>query len=363
MISHWLKILLAAVVATGTVAGPAAAQQPLPLKDGKSWKHKHSGIVVPATLGGAARERGTAFVADDLDIGLSYVVGDAIESLSFYVFRKTNGAVPVWFAQAQWGIENRDTFGRPAIAIAAQAFTPPNQSTAAGLKAVYEPKGGAYRSTGVAMLQVGDWYVKLRASSQTRSPADLSQWMDAALAQIQWPRKIPVAPEAVPIGDCPTPLSFPVAAKDAPKNGGADLMSGFLNMAATRSKTKRTPATAAALAAVRWCRDPDLGGNTRIYRQNADSENYLLAVGDNGNGIWVGPDPGATVIAMTEKDKPAEPRFSITAVTAAQNIVFTAQDRLPSPQRVMEIVAANRHVTTVPTWGKNKTIHINSDAL
>ena len=361
MPSHWPQILLATFIAMGIASSPAAAQQPLTLKDGKAWKHKHSGIVVPATLGGAARERGIAYAADDLDVSLSYVMGDAVESLSFYVFRKTNGAVPVWFAQAQWGIEHRDTRGRPAITIAAQAFTPPNQSTAAGLKAVYEPKSGAYRSTGVAMLEVGDWYVKLRASSQTRSPADLSQWMDAALAQIQWPRKIPVAPEAVPLSDCPAPLSFPVAAKDAPKNGGADMMPGLLRMAAARSKTMQTPA--AALGAVRWCRDPDLGGNTSIYRQNADSENYLLAVGDNGNGIWVGPDPGAKVIAMTEKDKPAEPRFSITAVTTTQNIGFAAQDRLSSPQRVMEIVAANRRVTAVPTWGKNKTISITSDAL
>jgi hypothetical protein len=304
-----------------------------------------------------------AYAADDLDVGLSYTVGDAVESLTFYIFRKTNGAVPVWFAQAQWGIENRDTFGHPAIAAAAHAFVPPGQSTPSGLKAIYEPKGGPYRSTGVAMLQVGDWYVKIRASSQTRSPADLSQWMDAALAEVDWPRKMAPAPEAVPVIDCPTPLAFPVAAKDAPKNGGADLMSGLLNMATAQGKAKTTPESAAALAAVRWCRDPDIGGNAAVYRQNADKENYLLAVGDNGNGIWVGPDPGAELIAMTEKDKPAELRFAITAVTATQNISFVAQDRLPSPQRVIEVVHANRRVTTVPTWGKSRSISVNSDAL
>ena len=69
------------------------------------------------------------------------------------------------------------------------------------------------------------------------------------------------------------------------------------------------------------------------------------------------------MIALTEKDKPAELRFAITALTATQNIGFAAQDRLPSPQRVMEIVATNRRVTAVPTWGKNKKISINSDAL
>jgi hypothetical protein len=365
MASHWLKVLLGAMAAIAIAGTPAAAQQPLPLKAGKAWKHKHSGIGVPATLAGTPRDGGMAYAADDLDVGLSYTVGDAAESLTFYIFRNTNGAVPVWFAQAQWGIENRNIFGRPAIAIGPQAFVPPGQSGASGLKAVYEPKSGAYRSSGVVMLPVGDWYVKLRASSQTRSPAELSQWMDTALAQVQWPRKIAAAPEAAPVTACAAPLAFPVAAKDAPKNGGADLMSGLLGMAAAqgKAKAKPTPESAATLAAARWCRDPDIGGNAALYRRNSDTENYLLAMGDNGNGIWVGPDPGAKLIAMSEKDTPAAPRFSITLSTAAQSISFVAQDRLPSPQRVIEIVKANRRVTTVPTWGKSKSISVNTDAL
>lgn len=365
MASYWLKVLLGATATIMAAGTPAAAQQPLPLEAGKAWKHKHSGIGVPATLGGAPRDRGMAYAADDLDVGLSYTVGDAAESLTFYIFRNTNGAVPVWFAQAQWGIENRNTFGRPAIAIGPQAFVPPGQSAASGLKVVYEPKSGPYRSSGVMLLPVGGWYVKLRASSQTRSPAELAQWMEAALAEVQWPRKIPAAPDAAPVTDCPAPLAFPVAAKDAPKNGGADLMSGLLGMATAQSKAKAkpTPESAKTLAAVRWCRDPDIGGNATLYRQNADTENYLLAMGDNGNGIWVGPDPGAKVIAMADKEAPATPRYSITLITAAQNVGFVAQDRLPSPQRVIEIVKANRRVTTVPTWGNSKSISVNSDAL
>jgi hypothetical protein len=363
MASYWLKVLLGATATIMAAGTPAAAQQPLPLKAGKAWKHKHSGIGVPATLGGAPRDRGMSYAADDLDIGLSYTVGDAAESLTFYIFRNTNGAVPVWFAQAQWGIENRNTFGRPAIAIGPQAFVPPGQSAASGLKVVYEPKSGPYRSSGVMMLPVGGWYVKLRASSQTRSPAELAQWMDAALAEVQWPRNIPAAPEAAPVTDCPAPLAFPVAAKDAPKNGGADLMSGLLGMASAQGKAKPTPESAAAHAAARWCRDPDIGGNAALYRSNADTENYLLAMGDNGNGIWVGPDPGAKVLAMVDKEVPATLRYSITLITAAQNVGFVAQDRLPSPQRVIEIVKANRRVTTVPTWGNSKSISVNSDAL
>lgn len=364
MTSLWSKRVLAATLAALATVAPAAAQQPLPLKPGKAWKHKHSGISVPATLAGAPRQQGVAYAPDDLDVGVAFAVGDAAESLTFYIFRNTNGAVPVWFAQAQWGIEHRGAFGQPKLTAAPQAFVPPGQTSASGLKAIYEPSSGNYRSTGVMLLPVGQWYVKVRASSQTRSPAELGAWMEAALAGIGWPGKIAAAPGASPVADCPSPLAFPVEARDAPKNGNADLMSGLLGMAASQGRAKSRPEDAAALAAVRWCRDTGLDGNATVYRQNADPENYLLAMGDNGNGIWVGPDPGTKLLAMTEKDKPPPPmRYSITLMTAVQNVNFVAQDRLPSPQRVVAVVDANRRTTTVPTWGKNKTIAVTKDSL
>ena len=71
MASHWLKALLGAMAAIMVAGTPAAAQQPLSLEAGKAWKHKHSGISVPATLGGAPRDRGMAYAADELDVGLS----------------------------------------------------------------------------------------------------------------------------------------------------------------------------------------------------------------------------------------------------------------------------------------------------
>jgi hypothetical protein len=304
-----------------------------------------------------------AYAADDLDVGLSFTVGDAAESLTFYVFRNTNGAVPVWFAQAQWGIENRDIYGHPALILAPEAFVPPGQANASGLKAIYEPKGGPYRSTGVLLLPVGEWYVKIRASSQTRSPAELGAWMDAALAEIGWPGKIAAAPTAVPVAPCTAPLAFPVEARDAPKDGAADLMTGVLGMLVAQKKSKPAPESAALTASARWCRDSSPGGNAAAYHRNDDADAYLLAMGDNGNGLWVGPDAGAAFMAQTDKDKPAAPRYSVTLMTAAQTIHYVAQDRLPSPQRVIDIVNANRSVTTVPTWGKNKSIGVNSENL
>lgn len=363
MTSLWKTPVLAGIAAAVAFAAPVAAQQALPLKPGKAWKHKHSGISVPATLAGTPREQGMAYAPDDLDVGLSFVVDNAVESLTFYIFRDTNGAVPVWFSQAQWGIENRDTYGHPPLVLAPQAFVPPGQTTASGLKAIYEPKSGSYRSTGVMLLPVGDWYVKIRASSQTRSPAELGQWMDAALAEIAWPKAIEAEPVAVPVTPCAAPLAFPVEAQDAPKDGGADLLGGLLGMMVVEGKAKPTPESKAALANARWCRDSSAGGNAVVYRRDEDAERYLLAVGDNGNGIWVGPDAGAQLLTQTDKNKETAPRYSITLMMAGQNTNFVAQDRLPSPKRVLSIVEGNRSTTSIPTWGKKKTINVNTDGL
>lgn len=358
MANHWAKAVWAAAAACA-LGAPAAAQEPLALKPGAAWTHPHSGITVPATLAETPRANGMAFAANDLDVGLSFVVGDAVESLSVYIFRDTNGAVPIWFAQAQWGIENRGTFGRPVPIIAPQAFVPPHQTTASGLKTVYEPKGGPYRSTGVVLLPVGDWYVKIRASSQTRSPAELDAWMTAALDQIRWPGAMATEPVAVPVTPCPTPLSFPREAKDARKDSGNDLLNAVLGQMVAEGKVEATPESKAAIADARWCRDSSLDGNAAVYRRDAATDAYLIAVGDNGNGIWVGPDAGSALLGRGKKSATAA-RWSIVLMTAAENVQYVAQDRLPSPRRVQAIVEANRVTSSVSTWGGDKTITINS---
>ncbi len=269
MVNRWInRLLVATATALLVAATPAAAQQPLPLKAGKAWEHKHSGIGVPATLGGLQRDAGMAYASDDLDVGLSYTERNAAESLSFYVFRNTNGAVPVWFAQAQWGIEKRDTFGNPPLAIAPAAFVPPGQHTASGLRAVYAPKSGSYRSTGVLLLPVGDWYVKIRASSQSRAPEELASWMDSVLAEIDWPRDIAAAAAARPVTPCAEPLRFEAEAADA---SGDDLTAEALGVALMSSAAGDDSIAKEPAPTLQWCRDRQLDGNVATYRADGST--------------------------------------------------------------------------------------------
>jgi hypothetical protein len=333
-------LLFVAALACIGGASAASAQQMLPVKDSKAWKHKHSGISVPATLGGNIRSRAIAYAPDDLDVGLQFDAQNSNDSLSLYVYRNTNGNVALWFAQAQGAVKIRDAYHNPALAAPVRAFAPPGQTAASGLVATYAPgAGSAYRSTGVMLLPVGEFYVKVRASSQTRSPAELGAWMEQALAEIRWPSTIAPAAAAEPVADCPDRLTF----------DGTALAAGNAKIGGAQTRPAR------------WCRDRIVEPMQTLYRPDGDAERYLLAVGDNGNAVIVGPE--LSIADPAEGKKPASPRFAIGLVTADRTANYVAQDRLPSPERAMEIIRANHKVSSVTTWDKDRNVELDSNAM
>jgi hypothetical protein len=349
---------LAAALMALNPAPAAQAQGDLAIRPGDAWTHGHSGIAVPSTLGGNPLTKAKSYAPDELDVGLSFEPEGAKDYVSFYIFRNTNGGVPVWFSQAQWAIENRSQFGEPARAGPVQSFVPPGQDAATGLKAVYEPKGDAgFSSTGVALLPVGGWYVKLRVTSRNRTPAQLAEFIDEVLAEIRWPQKVAAA-AALPVVPCPKPLAFGKKSKDVTGGGMAEILSGAL-MSAAAGDDSIEKTDAAAPAPVQWCRDTQLDGNLAVYRRAEASDSYLLAYGDNGNGVWAGPSSTNAIMAEIEKKKVAT-RYGVTLHTAGQDINFVSQDRLPSPERTIEIVNANRRASSVTTWGKERKVEINS---
>lgn len=321
MTSIWYRAVF--IVAT-LIAAPVAAQEPLAVADGKPWTHAHSGITIPAALDELPRVRATSFAAPELDISQNFASDDGRESLTVYIFRNTNGAVPVWFAQAQRAISLRTDLADPPLVIAPVAFTPPGQSTASGIKAVFAPVGvEGIRSTGVALFAVGDWYVKLRANSATLTPADLSGWMEGVLAELTLPRG--TAPAVRPIADCTPKLVF-----------GPDAADSTLPDTALTAGVRTA---AARMVGTRWCLDQVVRGNQAVYRPDGARDRYLLATGDNGKAFAVEPQgaPGATY-------------YSANLVSANQTFTIVAQDRMPSPQRVLDLAAAERAVAAVATW-------------
>lgn len=314
-LKRWTGFLAATLLSV-----PVLAAEPLPVEAGKAWTHRHSGIVVPPTLAGTPRSNAVAFAADELDVGLSFDTERSRESLTIYVYRNTNGSVPIWFAQSQWSLENRDIFKGLTLAMTPSAFTPPGQRVASGLIAVYDLKGAAgYKSAGVALFPAGDWYVKVRATSTARSPADTASWINGVIAQLRIPASH--GEPATPVTACASSLAFGTGVAGDVK--------------ATVKLGAGVTAPAARIPGAAWCSDAALGNNRRVYRPVGTDDRYLIAAGDNGNAFAV---------------RSEGTYYSINYVAAGEVTALAPRDRLPKPAQIFELVDANRIGQSFATW-------------
>ncbi|QZH73824.1 MAG: hypothetical protein JY451_08520 [Erythrobacter sp.] len=352
MLSRFLRQTTVAVCAL-LLPGTALAQQVIELEAGEAFTHPHSGVVIPAILGGNPRTAAYVYAEDFLDIGVNFETEGAAQALSVYIFRNTNGSVPLWFAQAQSVVEGRDAYDDPQLVAGPEAFNPPGQLNASGLRAIYEAgRRSPTRTTGVALFAVGDWYVKLRASSATRTPDGLQHWMESVLAELTLPAQetSPVAP----IADCPEPLRFRGRARDAqvdPADAVVNrMLSGMLSSAAAVQRIEQLPTV--------WCRDTEVTLGQVVYRTEASRDSYLFALGDNGNAVRVAQELRLDGISPGSDDD--QRRYSVELITAGRSINYVTQDRLPSPQRVIELVEADRVISAANTWGNDRAIEVNS---
>ena len=354
-----LKGFTGALLFVSVIGTPAQAQRALEIESDAAWEHPHSGIEVPATLAGLPRNRGTEFAPDFLNVGFSFRDGEDVEEISLYIYRDTNGGVPVWFEQARRGIEGRDIYADPKLAFAIEQYGWPGNDAWQGQRAVYDTPDSTYStSTGLVLFSVDGWYVKMRATSATRSASELRDWIDTAFGELTAPMSEFRQEPVIAVTDCEEKLSFKKA-KDAKTDGASSLVNallgGMISEKVTEKRVEEGPGPAVA-----WCRDSSLSGMQVAYRADASTDSYLIALGDSGMGVSVAPDLGAALLS----DKPSKKKsYSITVITEAQRINFVPQNRLPSLQRVLEVINANRRVSATSTWGDDSKVEINSDAL
>lgn len=347
----------ALLVACMVGGAPAAAQQNLPLRAQESYSHPHSGIEVPASLGGYPRTTARAYAEDHLDVGMNFESPDRGEVLSFYVFRNTNGSVPVWFSQAQAAIESQSGLDNPAVAVAPESFSLSGSEVSSALRAVYAPgRRSVMRSTGVVLFTVNGFYVKIRASSASRSPTELVTWMDAAMLELVLPE---ITGEAVaPIEDCADELRFRGRSRDTETNPVGSLF-GSLVVSGLEADQEEIDEGASVSSTTTWCREDELQPTQIVYRADASEDSYLIAIGDNGNAIAVGPDGLGALLSEDDDEEVFSPRL----IMADQTLNLVTQDRLPRPSRVMELLMEERFIGSVATWGEDRAITIDTGAF
>ena len=356
-----LKQLALLLVSLAVCAGPVYAQQNIEIEDGAVWTHPHSSIAVPATLGGLPRDKAQEYVADHLNIGFSFREGSEKEELSIYIYRHTNGGIPVWFEQARQGLEGRDIYAGPQLAGGIEQYAWPGAEGWQGHRALYDTPDSTYStSTGIALFSVDGWFVKMRATSDVRSAVELGAAMDTAFRELIPPEPKVAQLPLIPVVECEEKLAFKKKAKDAKNDGTAAILSALLGgMVAEKVRENRKSDEPSEVVA--WCRDGALSQGQVAYRANASTDSYLIALGDSGMGVSVAPDSAASLLDQTSKKK--DQAFAITVITESQRINYTSQNRLPSLKRVMKVINDNKRVSAVSTWGEDSTIELSSDAI
>lgn len=354
------------IVSLGLLTAPlaaASAQSPIELEIGASWEHPHSGITVPDKLGGLNRGSATEFADDFLNIGFSFADPEGADEISFYIYRHTNGAVPVWFRQAQTAIETRDIYAEPELAFGVEQYGWPGAEEWQGLRAIYAtPRSRYSTTTAVVLFSVDGWLVKMRVSSSDKNPQEIGQMIDAAFSELTAPEAKLAQSPAIAVEDCDDKLRFKKA-RDARPDAGSAILGALLGGIVSRSEESKEgeEIISEPEPAKVWCRDGALSPTQVAYRADGASDAYLLAIGDSGVGISVGPDTAGQLLQTERRN--SKPNYSITLITDSKRINFVSQNRLPSLQRVVEIVNANRTVSTVSTWGDDQTISLQSGAL
>ena len=353
--------LAATIVCAGGAQAQAGSAEQIKLKPNAPFAHRHSKLAVPPSLAGLPRTKGTAIEGDQLDIYFEYEAPGLAEVHTVYIFRNVAGGLPVWFDRARSMIEQRAALGTATLH-SAQAFVPPGRTNASGLGATYAVAGKGYVSTGVALVPLGEWMVKLRSSSKTLSPAQLDAKMKAVLAELRWPSKLSPAPAAVAVEPCTTALALsgkaqPAAGEDA---GAAALVDAILGqMAVSAPESKSAPAAPAA----RWCRDSTELQNAAVYRADGATDSYLVALSDSGRALSAGPSAGGALLSAAD-EKDVAPSYTVQFVLLAQTMNSAAFDRLPPPAQALELAKEGSFASSYATWGKGKgRLNISSDAI
>jgi hypothetical protein len=343
----WLVGLTALVIGVS----PAAAATDIASDPAKAWKHKPTGVALPATLAGLKRTKLAYFSAPVVDVAGDYWSADGSDTITVFLYRNVTGSVPLWFDRSRFYLMNLpDKYGT-VRATGIRPFSPRGQAVASGLLETYEvSKGG--RATGLVVLPFKGFYVKVRASSKTRDLAELESLLLDAVNAFDWTDKS-ATHAAAPMADCGTPLAARAPAKLIEAKGDDRMMAGILGGLFAQVASSQADKKAAAEPPVAYCREPGHSTlSTGLYRPGASSDHYMLAVLDGGRAISAGRNDLAALIDNANSGSKA-PRYTVSFHQLDRVATFGDFASLPLPDQVIEHVEQGRPVSIAQTWGKD----------
>ena len=355
-----MRALWFGLAAASLWSASVTAATPVESKPGKPWKHKATGTAFPPALAGLPRTGVAYFTSPDVDVSANYQNADGSEIVTLYVYRDVSGSVPVWFDRSRFYILNLpDKFGT-ATSTGVRPFTPRGQKVASGLVDSFMVTKGP-KTTGLMIFPFNGFYVKLRASSETRDIPALEALMMEAASAIDWSSKTLVA-AAQPMADCPLSLAIRPAAKRAEGDDMSSILSALLGGAAAQVVAKKSKDEEPA-PAPNYCREPGSASSTStLYRANGDTDRYMLAMGDGGTAIYAGRNDLLALVeeANSKEDAKTPAKYTVTYSQLDRTGTYGDFEGLPLPEQALEEVQSGSPSSVATTWGKKRDISIGS---
>lgn len=323
------------------LALPASAEpQEVEIAAETDWKHQWTPMRFPASLGDFKRDRIYQFQERESDIAANYL-DPAGNLLSLYVYRPGLAEAPIWHDRALVSLGANDAmFGSDGVQGKRSAtFAPTGAKVESGLLTVLT-SSGAFRSTGIAIYSSGDWLIKVRLSSRGLDPEGLEGLLrEVLLALPEMPTYS--GQDAYLIEPCLDTVEYTTAERLKNDGTGAGSLAPVLNgpLLDVLPKPKNDAV---------YCRVGDGGNEGSIYRPDSAKERYIVAMGDSGTSVEVGPQMTLDEALASSLDETGEsPVFQVSYTTALAIRHFMPFRSLPSPAQATRAVFKEPAISTI----------------
>lgn len=302
---------------------PAYGQRTISVPDTASWQHARSKIILPPKLAGLKRGTISDGSTSELDVSIRYE--DATSIGTVYLYRPYWNDIGVWFDRSEQGIlANKKLGNAVGLKESPTLFARPGGTVKSGLFRLYSIPEGAYRTTALAILPIGDWFLKVRYSTPDSDVALVESKFMEIIAKIRTPADASEGASPTTIPACAVPTKWRNAKLIAPTMMGT-MIEGATFMAMMEERKAKF------LTLPNACRDGIVSELYTMYRDSTDNENFVMAAGDSGFSVQV-------VQAKS-------PLFSGTqywpiASAQAQHMLLPAFNKLPSPEKLFAVVAS-----------------------
>lgn len=343
-----LTTALAFTLATLAAPSPARAQATaIETGPAEDWAHHHTKIALPVRIAGFSRQALGDLSRNQLDVSALYQESETGTWATVYLYHAGLVDASVWHDRAVTTIFARYPGKVDSVRAATSTFTPRGHGRDSGIRTSFPMLDPKVASTGVAIFPHEHWLLKVRMSSTTLSAERLDVALTGFVEAIPVPVPDVMDTAAYRIEDCTEPLPT----KEA-KRAAADLSDALIasavwseieqREATSRGRTSndRTPRT--------LCRDADGTDGYGVYRDRDDGkkDRYLIAFGDAGTVITVGPGNLSRLIGKRQREHSAVVR------TLDSVLVFTPFEEMPTPSQVVALLGKEAPMTSV-TRGVN----------